>query len=234
VGITPGVFSSGFAHPRDAVHNAHVETPAQRIGHWLSMNTIERVFAFHDPDFALATVLKRQAWPQRPGRHWGMSVRKLSVTQPDRNTRLWEKLENDEDYAALARHIWADEWIPADDDPTPAEIAKTADEQIDRMVKAAAKLQARHVRVVFLRSPSDGEYLAEENRTYPRKETWDKLLAATGVSGIHFEDYPQLQGLRLPEWSHLAYADAQRYTASVVDLVKSRFGGERVTTVDPY
>jgi len=234
VGITPGVFFSGFALHHDAVRYARRESPSQRIGQWLSMHTIEPMFAFYDPDFALATVLKRQPWPQRPGRHWGMSVRKLSVTQPDRNTRLWEKLEDDEDYAALARRIWADEWIPSDDDPTPAEIAKTADEQIDRMVKAVAKLQARHVRVVFLRSPSDGEYLAEENRTYPRKDTWEKLLAATGAPGIHFEDYPQLQGLRLPEWSHLAYADARRYTSSVVDLVKPRFSGEAVSAVDPY
>jgi len=135
----------------------------------------------------------------------------------DTGYKKQQKVENDEAYAALARHIWADEWIPSDDDPTPAEIAKTADEQIERMAKAVAKLQARHVRVVFLRAPSNGEYLAEEDRVYPRAATWDKLIAATGATGIHFKDYPQLQGLRLPEWSHLAYADSRRYTASVVD-----------------
>jgi hypothetical protein len=190
------------------------------------MRTIEPLFAFYDPDFALATVLKRQPWPQRPGRHWGMSVRKLAVTQPDRNTRLWDKLEDDAAYAALARQIWADEWIASDDDPSADEIAKTAAEQIERMCKAVAKLRARHVTIVFLRAPSAGAYLAEENRTYPRSKTWDRLLVDTGVPGIYFEDYPQLQGLRLPEWSHLAYADSRRYTAEVFAIAKSLFADD--------
>ena len=45
--------------------------PSQRIGHWLSKHLLEPYFAFYDPDFALATVVRRQAWPLRPGMHQG-------------------------------------------------------------------------------------------------------------------------------------------------------------------
>jgi hypothetical protein len=48
------------------------------------------------------------------------------------------------------------------------------------------------------------------------------LIARTGARGVHFEDYPQLQGFWLPEWSHLAAADADRYTAALYPLVAGR------------
>ena len=49
------------------------------------------------------------------------------------------------------------------------------------------------------------------------------LLAKSGAPGIHFEDYPQLQGYNLPEWSHLAYADAKRFTAALHEIVVREF-----------
>ncbi len=73
--------------------------------------------------------------------------------------------------------------------------------------------------------PSDGEYLAYENRLLPRAKTWDALLAATGAPGIHFQDYPQLQGYYLPEWSHMTQADAERFTAALYGIVNRDFWG---------
>ena len=40
-------------------------------------------------------------------------------------------------------------------------------------------------------------------------------LAATAAPGIHFEDYPELQGYYLPEWSHMTRAEAERFTAAL-------------------
>ena len=57
----------------------------------------------------------------------------------------------------------------------------------------------------------------------PRKDTWEALLQRTGVPGIHFEDYPQLQGDTLPEWSHVSAADAPRFTAALAPLVERAF-----------
>jgi hypothetical protein len=40
---------------------------------------------------------------------------------------------------------------------------------------------------------------------------------------VHFEDHAQLQGLDLPEWSHLSHADAKRFTLALAPLVEQAF-----------
>ena len=227
VGIDPQVFfrESGGLHA-DAIAFARKESPSQRIGQWLSMHLIEPYFAFDGPDFALETVLARQDWPARPGKPWLTQVRKLADTQADRNTYLWSKVADDPQYRALARGIWHERFAPALD-PPPEQLRKTIKEQIDRTARAVAKLRARGVEVLFLRSPSDGEYLAYERRLFPRAKTWDALLAASGAPGIHFEDYPELQGYYLPEWSHMTRAEAERYTVALYGVIERDFWGPR-------
>jgi hypothetical protein len=77
--------------------------------------------------------------------------------------------------------------------------------------------------VLFVRMPSSGEYLAFENREFPRTRTWTALLASTGAPGIHFEDYPELQGYQLPDWSHMTHSEAERFTAALYGVVKRDF-----------
>jgi hypothetical protein len=224
IGVAPEVFFQGFRYRGGAVDYRRRESPSQRVGQWLSMHFIEPFVAFDDGDFALQTVLARQRWPARPGHHWFTDVRKLGNHDADRNSHLWSKLETDPQYRELARSIWREGFDPAED-PPPAELKKTIKEQIDRTAKAVAKLRARGVRVLFVRPPSDGEYLAYERRLFPRAQTWDALLAATGAPGIHFEDYPQLQGYYLPEWSHMTRAEAERFTAALYAIIARDFWG---------
>jgi len=94
------------------------------------------------------------------------------------------------------------------------------------MVKA--EIEARGVKVLFVRMPSAGEYLAYENRQFPRAQTWNVLLAATGAPGIHFEDYRELQGYYLPEWSHMTRAEAERFTAALYRIIARDFWGAHV------
>jgi hypothetical protein len=196
------------------------------------MRLIEPYFAFDDPDFALETVLARQPWPPRPGKPWLTQVRKLAEHDADRNTHLWSKVADDPQYRELARSIWHQRFQPAGD-PPPAELRKTIQTQIDRMAKALAKLRARGVQVLFLRSPSDGEYTTYEHRLFPRPQTWDALLAATGAPGIHFEDYPELQGYYLPEWSHMTRADGERFTAALYRIIERDFWGPGAPAATP-
>jgi hypothetical protein len=223
IGVAPDIFFSGFEFHAGAARYSRKESPSQRIGQWLSMHFVEPYFAFEDPDYALATVLARQPWPKRAGRMWFMSVRKLSETEADRNTYLWSKVDTDPQYRALARSIWRQVFQPSDQDPSPEEARKTEKGQIDRMAKAVAKLRARGVRVLFVRLPSAGEYLAYENRAFPRARTWDALLAASGAPGIYFEDYPQLQGYYLPEWSHMTRTEAERFTTALYGIISHDF-----------
>jgi hypothetical protein len=233
VGVAPDVFFSGFEYRGGVVRYTKKQSPSQRVGQWLSMHLIEPYFAFDDPDFALQTVLARQPWPQRPGRDWPIRVRKLAETESDRNTHLWSKVADDPKYRELARRIWRQDFTPSEEDPTPEEARKTEKEQIDRAAKVAAKLRARAVKVLFVRMPSAGEYLAYEDRDFPRARTWDALLAASGAPGIHFQDYPDLQGYYLPEWSHMTRAEGERFTAALYAIIERDFWGPNASASTP-
>jgi hypothetical protein len=223
IGVAPQVFFSGYGYRAGTLKYFRDESPSQRLGQWLSMHLVEPFFAFYEPDYALATVVQRQPWPDRPGKPTRLDVRKLSVTDADRNTHMWGKVENDPEYRALMRKVWSQDFVPSPDDPKPEESDKKRDEQIDRMVKAVAKLRARGVKVLFVRPPSAGPYLEDDNRLFPRATSWDVLLAKSGAQGIHFEDYPEMQNYELPEWSHLSYADAKRFTTALHAIVVRDF-----------
>jgi hypothetical protein len=76
----------------------------------------------------------------------------------------------------LWQRIWRDAFEPSPDDPPPAEALKIEKEQIARAAGVVAKLRARGVQVLFVRMPSSGEYLAYENREFPRERTWSANL----------------------------------------------------------
>jgi hypothetical protein len=82
-----------------------------------------------------------------------------------------------------------------------------------------ARIHARGGEVVFVRPPSAGLFLERENRNAPRARTWDRLLRETGSFGIHFEDYPEMRDLEVPEWSHLSRDSATRFTRAYVDVL---------------
>jgi hypothetical protein len=226
VGVTPVLFFSAFDRRLAALKYFREETLSQRAGQWLSMHFVEPFLAFYGEDFALMTMLKRQAWPARAGVLNLADVRKLSVSEADRNTHMWRKVEADPAYQQLARKIWTD-LLTLRPRPAPEQAKKVRDKQIERAIAAVAKLRARGVQVVFLRPPSSGLWREVEQRAFPRAENWDVLLKRTGAPGIHFEDYPQLQGLTLPEWSHLSAADAERFTEALCHILQGNYGWSR-------
>ena len=225
IGVAPDLFFSGDGFALGVAKYTHKQSPAQRVGQWLSMSFIEPYVAFDDQDFALRNVLARQPWPQRPGRHWFTEVRKLSMHEADRNSYLWSKVELDPKYRALARSVWEEEFVVYPGDPSPQEMLKKEKAQIERAVKVLAQLRAHGVRVLFVRLPSDGPYLAYEERFYPRTRSWDGLLAATKAPGLYFADYRELRGYYLPEWSHLTRVEAERFTAAIYGIIQRDFWG---------
>jgi hypothetical protein len=231
IDATPMSMFLGMSNRRESVvPYYHDQSPSQRSGHWLSRRLLEPWFAFYDPDFALPVVVRRQAWPHRPGLPQRMLVRKLSVQEIDRNTHLWRKIEDDPAYRAHVRRIWRMQLAlpPGPIIDTDAKRNALREQVIARVVAAVDKLRARGVRVVFVRPPSSGPWASQERRLTPRAASWDALLRRTGAPGIHFEDYPQLQGYALPEWSHLSAADAKRFTTALVPMVEREFARAEV------
>lgn len=225
VGVAPVLFFSDFSRRVGVLSYYRDQAPSQRTGHWLSTQ-LEPLLAFYDPDFALSTVVRRQPWPLRAGAPGEIEVRKLSVGGIDRNTRMWSKVERDPAYRALSRDIWQ-RLLTSRPPPPPAVATALHDKQVDRAVAAIAKLRLRGVQVLFVRAPSSGLWLEIERKAFPRADTWDALLQRTATPGIHFEDYPQLQGYDLPEWSHLSAPEADRFTAALVPIIQREYWGDR-------
>lgn len=223
VGISPPLFFSDFGRRANVAKYYHNESRAQRSGQWLSMHLIEPFFAFYDIDYGLMTVLARQDWPERPGVHSFVEVRRLAVQDKDRNTRMWNKLEQDTDYRQLAKRIWSQLFAPPPG-VTPEMAQELAAKQIDRAVAAVEKLRSRGVPVIFLRAPVYGPFLEAENKGFPRAATWDVLLQRTGAPGAHFEDYPELRVFQPVEWSHLSARDAERFTEALCGILQRDFG----------
>ncbi len=231
VGVAPDLFFSGFAYRGKVQKYYRDETLSQKAGQWLSMHFIEPFFAWYDPDFALMTMLRRQHWPVRSGVPSRTDVRKLAVSEADRNTHLWNKVEYDPEYQKMAQDIWAQDFdVPlykAMQLSGPEEMEGVITKQIDNAAAAVSKLRARGVKVVFVRPPTTDRYLDFENREFPRNKTWDALLQRTGAPGIYFEDYPELKGYWLPEWSHLAAKERPRFTEALYGILEREYGWSR-------
>ena len=93
------------------------------------------------------------------------------------------------------------------------------------------KIKSRGGQVIFVRTPSCGYYKEKEDKDYPRKLYWDRLIELTGCQGIYFSDYPAIANFVCPEWSHLRLDDAKTYTANLVEILQEKgwaFSKQRV------
>ncbi len=219
VGYTPPlVFLDAFDLRLDAIDYYKTESPSEFIGQRLSM-MLEARLAFLDGSTPLFNILKNIPLESRDGVNPPhMSPRKLMTTGADRSTKMWSRVEQDTTYRKLARDIWVFliEGLPKPPpdappfDPTP--VFESVKIDVD-------KIRARGGDVVFVRPPSMAIWRDLENGGFPRERFWDPLLEYTNTGGVHFEDNSALQGLELPEWSHLAASEAEKYTEALAPLV---------------
>jgi hypothetical protein len=201
------------------------EGPARRAGHRLEV-VLSKWFAFLDNNYSSTALVDQLDLPNR-GKIGGpfMFPWKLSESRADRQHVLWREIEVNE---ALREHAIR-VWMRMQGRPPPPE---SVIEFICADVAASvATIRARGGEVVFLRPPSAGAYLAREDAVAPRATTWERLLRESDAFGIHFEDYPAMQGLELPELSHLTREDAARFTRAYVGVLRERYVGLRTGAV---
>ena len=218
VGVTPDIFFGdwlGIPAFAGVVDYWKEQSPSERFGHQVGL-ILSRQLAFLDSDYTLMKFIDQVDLPNRGDivRPY-LDVWKLWETTDDRQTSLWSGVENNKRLRDHARLVWG----PFDGKSMEeAGIARACKEAAD----AVKKIRAHGGEVVFIRSPSAGLYYEHELQSAPRAKTWDRLLKETGAFGVNFEDYPEMQGLEVPEWSHLSRESAKKFTRAYVEaLVKN-------------
>jgi hypothetical protein len=196
------------------------EGPARRASHRLEI-PLSKTLAFLDQNYSSTALIDRLDLPNR-GKIGGpvLFPWKLSEVRTDRQYMLWREIETNERLREHAIRVWLWRSRPPPSEEVVAAIC--AD-----IAASVAKIRARGGEVVFLRPPSTGAYLAREDEATPRAATWDRMLREADAFGIHFQDYADMQGLELPELSHLTREDATRFTRAYVGVLRERYVGLR-------
>ena len=193
-----------------ALDYTRTQSPAQRFGHQVFL-LISPWFAFLDAEYRMPTLLRRVQITDRPGVlgpypfPW-----KLSESFAQRQTVLWPRIVTDDRLREHARMVWGGLFRG---EPLPERAIAPVIEATRRSVQ---RIRARGGEVLLLKPPSDGDVRQAELRVMPRANVWDRLVRETGVIGIHWEDYADMRGLEVPEWSHLTGASATRFTRAYV------------------
>lgn len=223
VGVTvPLFFATDGGKRADVLDYARKETLAERADHAMT-KLLERYVAFIDEQSRPKRQVAIWPLPLREGMQSKFDPRKLSVSGPDRDTRLWRRVEEDERYRKEATDQWAIGMNRNAPPPGPdGKRPQMPDEAINAViaeVKANVdKIRARGGDVAFVRMPYGGGYTPMEDTGFPRERFWDRLVNETDSVGVSWHDYPELQGYTLPEWSHLSASEATRFTRALVPI----------------
>lgn len=213
VGITEGsYFRDEIGLMDDALDTYHFESPARRSSHLIT-TWLARRLAFLDEAYRLSVLVKRldNGWRREARSPYG-EVWKIATMADERQTALWARIETDAYLREHARSVWVQRRPTTGVPVAPEVIARTQ----DATREAVKAIRARGGEVVFVRPPSAPELRVQEDARLPREVGWDPLLAVADVRGVHFDDYPSMQGLDIPEWSHLSRACAPVFTDAYV------------------
>jgi hypothetical protein len=215
VDVTPDIFFGdwlGIPQFAGVLDYWKDQSPSDRFGNEVGI-FLSRRLAFLDSDYTLTKLIDQVDLPNRGDiRRPYLDVWKVWETTDNRQTYLWSVIERNERLREHARIVWGPfDGKPMDD----AAIARACAEA----AIAVRKIRAHGGEVVFIRPPSAGLYYQHEQAAAPRAKTWDRLLRETGAFGIHFEDYPEMRDLDVPEWSHLSRESAKLFTRAYVEVL---------------
>ncbi len=192
-------------------------TPAQKFSSYINY-IIESGFVFLEKNkFSLNALLDDLPVIKRKGVSVrGVFPKGFGMNTSERQSFMDARFLKD----TLQQKRQQQNWIQGNNfDKTPG-ISGDSLETIFKEVKNNIdKIKARGGQILFVRTPSTGDYRGAEEIAYPRQKYWDKLLSYTNTPGIYFEDYPETAHFICPEWSHLTSSDAVVYTNSLIKIL---------------
>ncbi len=189
---------------------------AQQASFWLDQKLESRLVLLDEEELTLNAFFRKLPLPDRPGvRNFPRFADNFATNGPDRQSAFTASFVRSPAKQAQMKAAWRK--LGAGERKRGAG-GDTLLAQLRGIKRAVDQIRGRGGRVLFLRFPSTGEFRAAETRCYPRALFWDRLLAYTQTPGIYYADYPALARFDCPEWSHLAPADAVRFTEALVPL----------------
>lgn len=227
IDVTEGLFFS-MAPPNMKTANAdvkyfHDRTPAQRASFEIN-KVLESQFVFLNKDyFSLNAQLDGLGIQNRLGVfEMPFFPRNFSMITFGRQHYMSDEFVAN---TAERNHVKAN-WVffakmAMSAPPTPP---KVYDEIFKKVKESINKIKARGGEVVFVRTPSSGDYYKGESIGFPRDKFWDRLLKETDCTGIHFMDYPAMDHFDCPEFSHLKLSDARVFTKSFFNELSKQKG----------
>ena len=231
IGVVPSLFFAPGGPPLKSP-NDHLKyfknwSPTQKFSHYLAMILERRLAFMNDDDLTLKKLLLSlkisnrenvKSHPELPPYFYEVDEKRQGgmAEMAEKNLKLMKRIQQ----------IWIPLFTPP---PLKKKMSKSNMEienkkMVDAVIQKTKinveKIRARGGHVIFLRLPSTGKLREIENNYTPRKDYWNKIIEATKAPGIHFEDYPQLQGFNCPEWSHLSKNDSTEFTSRLLPLFK--------------
>jgi len=222
VGVTPGLFFSTtnpkaqpWAWPQSKVDYFHKMTYAQVLNHHLSI-PLQKTFAFLSQDegvdgINLGELVKKikmggRIYDPMPPFH------EFADVTAERNVSMKRQAETDTAYTNSIKAVW--KFFSSGEGPPPDKAAT-----LKLFLDDLKVFKARGGNVILVRCPSSDFLREHEKKVTPRSEFWDQLVQQAQVKAYHFEDYPQLQNLSIPEWSHLSADDADIFTKELLQIM---------------
>ena len=227
IDVTEGLFFS-MAPPNmeEATKNIkhfHDRTPAQRASFELN-KILESQLVFLNKDyFSLNAQLDALQLKCRPG----VFVMPLFPMNFSRTTFERQEYMTDEFVANTAeRNQVKGNWVffAKMAHMGPPTLEKVYDAIFKSVKENINKIKARGGEVLFVRTPSSGDYLKGENIGFPRDKFWERLLKETSCPGIHFMDYQAMNHFECPEFSHLKLSDAALFTKAFFNELSKQKG----------
>ena len=224
VDVTEGLFfSTAPGNARRPVENMKYvkeRTPAQRASFHIN-HLLESQFVFLDKEWlSLNAKLEDLEISDRTGVYnFKGFPSDFGRVKFNRQEYMTDKLSSDTVLQNKVKSIW-DSFRRASKEP-PASGAKL-DSILDRVKIAVDQIKARGGQVIFVRTPSSGAYLMGENMGFPRDKYWERILAVTNCTGIHFADYPAIAHFVCPEFSHLSQSDAIVFTKNFINILQEK------------
>ena len=115
------------------------------------------------------------------------------------------------------------EFIQSAPPPPPEDEARAAFEaMIAGIQRDVGAIRERGGEVVFIRLPSCCWFREFEAQALPREAVWEPIVGSVNAIGVHFEDYPELTDVRIPEWSHVSSRDKSEFTRALVGIIRDR------------